>query len=255
MSVRVAGTVERASFVLDIDVAFEPGQVVAILGPNGSGKSTLVNCLTGLTKPNSATILLAGEPIGSEPVWRRARKGLGRTFQTVRLFKELTVLDNVTVACVSAGMTPDRADRRSLEILSTLGVAQHGYRSAGELPYGDQRRVEIARALALNPRVLLLDEPAAGMNPAESHELLTQLQTVLQQSEVGILLIDHDVALIRSACDSLTVLDYGAVIAFGEPETVLSQPQVAAAYLGWRDQSPAPDHTGATGTQKGNHNE
>jgi len=152
-------------------------------------------------------------------------------------------------------MTPDRADRRSLEILSTLGVAQHGNRSAGELPYGDQRRVEIARALALNPRVLLLDEPAAGMNPAESHELLTQLQSVLQQSEVGILLIDHDVALIRSACDSLTVLDYGAVIAYGDPETVLSQPQVAAAYLGWRDQAPAPDHTGAAGTQKGNHNE
>ena len=238
-----------------VSISVDAQRVSGLIGPNGSGKSTLVNCLTGLTKPNSATIQLAGESIGSAPVWRRARKGLGRTFQTVRLFKEMTVLDNVTVACISAGMTPDRADRRSLEILSTLGVAQHGNRSAGELPYGDQRRVEIARALALNPRVLLLDEPAAGMNPAESHELLTQLQSVLQQSEVGILLIDHDVALIRSACDSLTVLDYGAVIAYGDPETVLSQPQVAAAYLGWRDQAPAPDHTGAAGTQKGNHNE
>ncbi len=253
-----SGVVKRFSGLTalgGVDISVDAQRVSGLIGPNGSGKSTLVNCLTGLTKPNSATILLAGESIGSEPVWRRARRGLGRTFQTVRLFKALTVLDNVTVACISSGLSPDKADRRSLEILSVLGVAQHGNRSAGELPYGDQRRVEIARALALDPRVLLLDEPAAGMNPAESHELLTQLQSVLQRSEVGILLIDHDVALIRSACDSLTVLDYGAVIAHGEPEAVLSQPQVAAAYLGWRDQASAPDHTGATGTQKGNHNE
>lgn len=238
-----------------VSITVDAQRVAGLIGPNGSGKSTLVNCLTGLTKPDSATIMLADRAIGSEPVWRRARQGLGRTFQTVRLFKEMTVVDNVTVACISSGLAPDRADRRSMQILSILGVAQHAYRSAAELPYGDQRRVEIARAFALNPRVLLLDEPAAGMNPAESHELLTQLQSVLQQSEVGILLIDHDVALIRSACDSLTVLDYGAVIAFGEPETVLAQPQVAAAYLGWRESASASDHTGATGTQKGNHNE
>jgi branched-chain amino acid transport system permease protein len=252
------GVVKRFSGLTALDgvsIEVDAERVSGLIGPNGSGKSTLVNCLTGLTKPNAATIMLAGESIGSEPVWRRARKGLGRTFQTVRLFKEMTVVDNVTVACISAGLRPDRADRRSLEILTMLGVAQHGNRFAGELAYGDQRRVEIARALALDPRVLLLDEPAAGMNPAESHELLTQLQSVLRKGEVGILLIDHDVALIRSACDSLTVLDYGAIIAHGEPETVLSQPQVAAAYLGWRDPSPAPDHTGATGTQKGNHHE
>ncbi|MDA3022277.1 MAG: branched-chain amino acid ABC transporter ATP-binding protein/permease [Actinomycetota bacterium] len=238
-----------------VSISVEAKRVAGMIGPNGSGKSTLVNCLTGLTKPDSANITQAGQPIGNQPVWRRARQGLGRTFQTVRLFREMTVLDNVTVACISSGLSPDRADRRSLQILSVLGVAQHGYRAAGELPYGDQRRVEIARALALNPRVLLLDEPAAGMNPAESRELLTQLQTLLQQTEVGILLIDHDVALIRSACDSLTVLDYGAVLAFGDPETVLAQPEVAAAYLGWRDQMPALDHTGATGQQKGNHHE
>lgn len=250
-----------------VSITVEAQRISGLIGPNGSGKSTLVNCLTGLTEPDSATIVLADQSIGSEPVWRRARKGLGRTFQTVRLFKEMTVIDNVTVACISSGLSPDRADKRSREILSVMGVGQHGYRAASELPYGDQRRVEIARALALNPRVLLLDEPAAGMNPAESHELLLQLQQVLEQTEIGILLIDHDVALIRSACDSLTVLDYGAVIAYGDPETVLAQPQVAAAYLGWRDQASASDlpdrgrsaeptgQTGATGTQKGNHNE
>lgn len=210
-------------------------EVMGLIGPNGSGKSTFVNCVTGVTKPDEAAITLAGQDITASPTWRRARLGLGRTFQTMRLFKEMTVVDNVTVACISAGMSPTKADEHSLRVLTVLGVAQHGNRLPSELPYGDQRRVEIARALALNPRVMLLDEPAAGMNPAESRELLQQLQSVLAASGVGILLIDHDVALIRSACDQLTVLDYGAVLAQGEPQDVLSQPEVAAAYLGWSD--------------------
>ncbi|MDP4803908.1 MAG: branched-chain amino acid ABC transporter ATP-binding protein/permease [Actinomycetes bacterium] len=210
-------------------------EVTGLIGPNGSGKSTFVNCVTGLTKPEEASIVLAGRNISSEPTWRRARLGLGRTFQTVRLFREMTVIDNVTVACISAGMTPTMADEQAIRVLEVLGVSVHGNRLPGELAYGDQRRVEIARALALNPRVMLLDEPAAGMNPVESRALLAQLDSVLTASGVGILLIDHDVALIRSACDQLTVLDYGAVLAQGVPQDVLSQPEVATAYLGWRE--------------------
>ncbi|MBM3690290.1 MAG: branched-chain amino acid ABC transporter ATP-binding protein/permease [Actinobacteria bacterium] len=234
-----------------VSVDVEAQHVMGLIGPNGSGKSTFVNCVTGVTKPEEARLTLAGEDIARTPVWRRARKGLGRTFQTMRLFRELTVLDNVTVSCISAGMSPHEADQRALQILAVLGVAHHGNRLAGELPYGDQRRVEISRALALNPRVLLLDEPAAGMNPAESRELLRQMETILATTGVGMLLIDHDVALIRSACDSLTVLDYGKVLAHGEPQAVLDQPEVAAAYLGWRESDPsATQEIGATGTER-----
>ena len=236
-----------------VSVQVQAQRIAGLIGPNGSGKSTFVNCVTGITKPDEAVIVLAGRDITGEPVWRRARQGLGRTFQTMRLFKEMTVLDNVTVACISSGMSPHRADERSLRILAVLGVAEFGNRLAGELPYGDQRRVEISRALALNPRVLLLDEPAAGMNPVESRELLGQLQEILAATGVGMLLIDHDVALIRSACDSLTVLDYGAVLAHGNPQEVLDQPEVAAAYLGGRGTTPTVvQETGATGTEKEN---
>lgn len=215
-----------------VSVSVSAREVTGLIGPNGSGKSTFVNCVTGVTKPDEARIILADQDITTIPTWKRARLGLGRTFQTMRLFRELTVVDNVSVACISAGMSPTKADEHALRLLHVLGVAQYGNRLPGELPYGDQRRVEIARALALNPRAMLLDEPAAGMNPVESRELLAQLQSVLAASGVGILLIDHDVALIRSACDQLTVLDYGAVLAQGEPQDVLSQPEVAAAYLG-----------------------
>ena len=248
--------VKRFSGLVALDhvsVQVQAQRIAGLIGPNGSGKSTFVNCVTGLTKPDEAFIVLAGTDITGEPVWRRARQGLGRTFQTMRLFKEMTVLDNVTVACISSGMSPHRADERSMRILAVLGVAEYGNRLAGELPYGDQRRVEISRALALNPRVLLLDEPAAGMNPVESRELLGQLQEILAATGVGMLLIDHDVALIRSACDSLTVLDYGAVLAHGNPQEVLDQPEVAAAYLGGRGTTPTVvQETGATGTEKEN---
>lgn len=233
-----------------VSVTVQAQRVVGLIGPNGSGKSTFVNCVTGMTKPEEAHIILSGQDITTAPVWRRARLGLGRTFQTMRLFREMTVLDNVSVACISAGMSTHAADARALRILSVLGVDHHGNRLAGELPYGDQRRVEISRALALNPRVLLLDEPAAGMNPAESRDLLAQLKTILDTTGVGMLLIDHDVALIRSACDSLTVLDYGAVLAHGEPQAVLDEPEVAAAYLGWRETDPqSSQETGAIGTE------
>jgi branched-chain amino acid transport system permease protein len=239
-----------------VSVTVAAGEVTGLIGPNGSGKSTFVNCVTGITKPDNATIILGEQDITNAPTWKRARLGLGRTFQTMRLFREMTVTDNVTVACISAGMTPAQADEHSLRLLNVMGVAQHGNRLPGELPYGDQRRVEIARALALNPRVILLDEPAAGMNPAESRDLLEQLQSVLAASGVGILLIDHDVALIRSACDQLTVLDYGAVLAQGEPQDVLAQPEVAAAYLGWSESHAADSNSIATdGAQEGKTND
>ena len=221
----------------DASMFVERGKISGLIGPNGSGKSTMVNCITGISKADSAEIQLGDLKISKEKTWKRARSGLGRTFQNIRLFKELTVLDNVVVACISAGESVKDSDKSALSLLNQVGVMHHAYRFAGELSFGDQRRVEIARALALKPSVLLLDEPAAGMNPAESAELLAQFRQIMKQANAGMLLIDHDVTLIRSACDSLTVLDHGRVIAQGDPETVLSLPEVHAAYLGWGEES------------------
>jgi len=221
----------------DASMFVERGKISGLIGPNGSGKSTMVNCITGISKADSAEIQLGDLKISKEKTWKRARSGLGRTFQNIRLFKELTVLDNVVVACISAGESVKDSDKSALSLLNQVGVMHHAYRFAGELSFGDQRRVEIARALALKPSVLLLDEPAAGMNPAESAELLAQFRQIMKQANSGMLLIDHDVTLIRSACDSLTVLDHGRVIAQGDPETVLSLPEVHAAYLGWGEES------------------
>ena len=221
----------------DASMFVERGKISGLIGPNGSGKSTMVNCITGISKADSAAIQLGDLKISKEKTWKRARSGLGRTFQNIRLFKELTVVDNVVVSCISAGESVKSADKSALSLLNQVGVMHHAYRFAGELSFGDQRRVEIARALALKPSVLLLDEPAAGMNPAESAELLAQFRQIMKQANAGMLLIDHDVTLIRSACDSLTVLDHGRVIAQGDPETVLSLPEVHAAYLGWGEES------------------
>lgn len=221
----------------DASIVVERGKISGLIGPNGSGKSTMVNCITGVTKADAASITLGNLNIEKKHTWQRARAGLGRTFQNIRLFKELTVIDNVVVACISAGESVKSADQSALALLNQVGVMHHAYRFAGELSFGDQRRVEIARALALRPSVLLLDEPAAGMNPAESAELLAQFREIMKQANAGMLLIDHDVTLIRSACDSLTVLDHGKVIAQGDPEQVLSLSEVHAAYLGWGEES------------------
>lgn len=215
----------------------ERGKISGLIGPNGSGKSTLVNCLTGITKADNSKVTLNGKPIKKEKTWLRARSGLGRTFQNIRLFRDLTAQDNVVVACISAGASVKSADESARVLLKQVGVLEHANRFAGELSFGDQRRVEIARALALSPSVVLLDEPAAGMNPAESAELLKQFREIMSETNVGILLIDHDVSLIKSACDSLTVLDHGAVIAQGNPEKVLALPEVQVAYLGWGEGS------------------
>jgi branched-chain amino acid transport system permease protein len=215
----------------------ERGKISGLIGPNGSGKSTMVNCITGVTKADNAEILLDTKLFKREKTWQRARAGLGRTFQNIRLFRELTAVDNVVVACISSGESVKSADKTALNLLNQVGVLQHAYRFAGELSFGDQRRVEIARALALRPSVVLLDEPAAGMNPAESAELLAQFRQIMRDTNVGMLLIDHDVTLIKSACDFLTVLDHGAVIAHGKPDEVLALPEVHAAYLGWGEES------------------
>lgn len=215
-----------------VSISVDRGRVTGLIGPNGSGKSTLVNCITGVNPADQGTISLDGRDIDGLTTWRRARAGLGRTFQNIRLFTELTVIDNVVVACICAGDSVHAADNRARLLLRSLGVLEHGNRLAGELSYGNQRRVEIARAMALHPQVLLLDEPAAGMNPAESAALLAQLNELISNTGIGVLLIDHDVALIRTACHTLTVLDHGAVIAQGEPAEVLSRPEVRDAYLG-----------------------
>ena len=235
----VTGLTKKFSGLVALDDAkifVQRGKISGLIGPNGSGKSTMVNCITGVTRADSVVINLGPLQIHKEHTWQRARAGLGRTFQNIRLFRNLTVLDNVVVACVSAGESVKSADKSALALLNQVGVLHHSYRFAGELSFGDQRRVEIARALALRPSVLLLDEPAAGMNPAESAALLAQFREIMKQANAGMLLIDHDVTLIRSACDSLTVLDHGKVIAQGNPEQVLSLPEVHAAYLGWGDE-------------------
>ncbi len=215
----------------------ERGKISGLIGPNGSGKSTMVNCITGVSNADTAAITLDDIKISKEKTWQRARAGVGRTFQNVRLFKELTVMDNVVVSCISAGASVKEADKTALLLLNQVGVSHLAYRFAEELSFGDQRRVEIARAVALRPSVLILDEPAAGMNPVEAAKLLSQFRAIMKEANAGMLLIDHNVTLIRSACDSLTVLDHGRVIAEGSPEEVLSLPEVHAAYLGWREEA------------------
>lgn len=218
-----------------VSLRLEQRQILGLIGPNGSGKTTLINVLTGFLKPTSGRIRVNGVDITNWSPHKIAPLGLARTFQTIKLFLGLTVLENVEVAAVSAALPRFRARRRAYEVLERLGVSHLANLPAGALPYGAERRVEIARALATAPKFMLLDEPAAGLNEAESDDLLRTLSSIPQENGCGILIVDHDMRLIMRLCHRVHVLNYGKTIGEGRPEEVRRNPEVLQAYLGTSD--------------------
>ncbi len=216
----------------DVDLSVAPGEIVGLIGPNGAGKTTLVNLLTGFDLPTSGRIELGGVEITRWPPHRRGRAGLARTFQHGRLFRGLSVRENVEVAALGVGVGPAEARRRASELLEILGLGDRAETRAAVLPHGDERRLGVARALALRPRFVLMDEPAAGLHEAEIPSFAAVVRSVRDTFGTGVLLIDHNVALIMEVCDRIHVLDRGRTLAEGTPEEIRKNFDVATAYLG-----------------------
>lgn len=231
----------------NFSITIEKGQLYGLIGPNGAGKTTVFNLLTGVYKPNTGIILLDGENIAGKKTVEINRAGIARTFQNIRLFKELSVLDNVKAGLHNshpystiAGIlrlpkyfrVEREMDERAMELLSVFGLEGEREVQAANLPYGKQRKLEIARALATGPKLLLLDEPAAGMNPNETGELMDTIRFVRDHFDMTVLLIEHDMKLVSGICQRLTVLNFGQVLVEGKTADVLSDPKVIKAYLG-----------------------
>jgi branched-chain amino acid transport system ATP-binding protein len=235
------------SAVLNFNFNMENNDLVGLIGPNGAGKTTVFNLITGVYKPDQGTITFAGQNLVGLPPYIICKKGIARTFQNIRLFRDLTVLDNVRIAIhkdVNYGFlsailrTPGffrgetEIEDKALEYLKIFKLESKKNEIASNLPYGEQRRLEIARALATSPTILILDEPAAGMNPQETQELMKLIQWLRQDFKLSILLIEHDMSLVMGVCERIFVLDYGQIIAEGEPEEIRNNKQVIEAYLG-----------------------
>ncbi len=239
--------------VTDFSLTLNDGELVGLIGPNGAGKTTVFNMLSGIYKPTSGTITFrktpdgSGERVDGLPSHAITHAGIARTFQNIRLFKEMTVLDNVRLAFhKKIRYTPfgavlrsnayyaeeKRIEERSLELLSIFNIMSKKEEQAQNLPYGEQRKLEIVRALAGDPQLLLLDEPAAGMNPQETNNLMELISFIREKFNLTILLIEHDMNLVMGICERLLVLDYGKIIAAGVPDVIKKDTAVIKAYLG-----------------------
>jgi branched-chain amino acid transport system ATP-binding protein len=215
-----------------VDLDVQRGEVVGLIGPNGAGKSTLVNVLSGFDQPDSGTVSLGDEDVTRWSPHRRGRHGLARTFQHSRGFRSLSVRENIEVSALGVGAGPRRAAERANGLLDRLGLARYADAPASALAHGDERRLGVARALAMDPRFVLLDEPAAGLPEAEVPAFAELVRSVRDDQGAGVLLIDHNMALIMELCDRIHVLDQGRTLAAGAPAEIRDNLDVAAAYLG-----------------------
>ncbi len=247
---RVAGltrTFRGLKAVDGVDLAVEPGTVHGLIGPNGAGKTTFFNLVSGVLVPDAGTVALDGAPLDGLSTYRRTARGLARTFQNIRMFTDASALENVMTGMHSRlasglpailGRLPGfrREEREAAAeaqaLLGLVGLGGAAARRAGDLPYGDQRRLEIARALAARPKLLLLDEPAAGMNPAETASLVPLLRRLVAERRLTLLLVEHDMKFVMSLCDRITVMNFGRRIADGTPREIREHPAVIEAYLG-----------------------
>jgi len=233
--------------VSGFSLAIGAGDLVGLIGPNGAGKTTVFNLVTGVYRPTAGRILFQGKCVTGRQPYRITARGIARTFQNIRLFGSLSVFDNVRAACnmhLSHGIAhalfrgrgfareEAQIEARVMELLEIFGLASKRDQPCSALPYGDQRRLEIARALATSPKLLLLDEPAAGMNPTEKAELMKLIRFTQEKFSLSVLLVEHDMKVVMGICRRVAVLDYGRKIAEGTPEEIRRDPQVIAAYLG-----------------------
>ena len=233
--------------VRDFTIDVPRGSIVGLIGPNGAGKTTVFNIVTGFYNPTEGRVLFDGQDITGLPPHMVCRAGISRTFQNIRLFSNETVLENVMIGChvrrkAKWWMAPlglplfrreeEEIREKSMNLLETVGLAKYADENSASLPYGAQRRLEIARALATDPKFLLLDEPAAGMNPQESRELMQFIRNIRERFGITILLIEHDMKVVMGVCEYIWVLDYGVKIAEGDPDAIQSDKKVIVAYLG-----------------------
>ena len=229
------------------DITIGRTEISGLIGPNGAGKTTIFNLLTGVYQPTRGSILVNGIDTKGMPAHKVSKLGIARTFQNIRLFSDMTALDNVKVGMhneikcsflaslfhlPSYHKAEKRANSKALELLDFMGLKDMAYTKAGSLPYGVQRRLEIVRALASNPSIILLDEPAAGMNPSETTELMHQIRRIRDTFKIAIYLIEHDMNLVMNVCETIAVVNYGRIIAKGTPEEIRHDPAVIEAYLG-----------------------